>query len=106
MSQNLSSAAVVIGALRVKLIYGHNGYPLFSFHISGPSLFTVLHDRCYFFYFIYIDNFPLLSIGPVHFRFKGCWLVFFIFIQIIIENSVTPVVLFWLFADVPFLAKS
>ena len=28
-------------------------------------------------------EFPLLSIGQVHFRFKGCWVVFFIFIQIL-----------------------
>ena len=33
--------------------------------------------------------FPLLSIGLVHFRFKGCWLVVFIFSQILIENSVS-----------------
>ena len=32
--------------------------------------------------------FPLLSFGPVHFRFKGCWVVFIIFIQILIEHSV------------------
>ena len=30
---------------------------------------------------------PLLSNGPVHFCFKGCRVVFFIFIQILIENS-------------------
>ena len=31
---------------------------------------------------IYVEwSFPLLSIGPVQFRFKGCWMVFFIFIQ-------------------------
>ena len=29
-------------------------------------------------------NYPLLSFGPVHFRFKGCWVVCFICIQIII----------------------
>ena len=33
-------------------------------------------------------NFPLLSIGPVHFCFKGCWVVFFIGIQILKETSV------------------
>ena len=27
-------------------------------------------------------NFPLLSIGPNHFRFNGCWVLVFIFIQI------------------------
>ena len=26
-------------------------------------------------------NFPRLSNGPGHFSFKGCWVVFFIFIQ-------------------------
>ena len=26
---------------------------------------------------------------PVHFRFKGCWVVFFIFIQILIEHSIS-----------------
>ena len=31
----------------------------------------------------------LLSIGPVHFRFKGCWVDFFIFIQILIEQYVS-----------------
>ena len=31
---------------------------------------------------------PHLSIGPVHFHFKGCCMVFFIFIQILIEHSV------------------
>ena len=30
---------------------------------------------------------PLLSIGPVHIRFKGCWMVFFIFSQILIVKS-------------------
>ena len=30
---------------------------------------------------------PPLSIGTVHFCFKGCWVVFFIFIQILIEQS-------------------
>ena len=32
---------------------------------------------------------PLLSIGPVHFSFKGYWVVFFIFIQILIEHYVS-----------------
>ena len=31
-------------------------------------------------------NFPLLSIGPVHFRLNGCWVV--VFIQISIEHFV------------------
>ena len=36
-------------------------------------------------------QFPLfiLSIGPVYFRFKGFWVVFFIFIQILIDHSVS-----------------
>ena len=34
-------------------------------------------------------NFPPLLIVPIHFRFKGCWVVFFIFIQIFKETSVT-----------------
>ena len=34
-------------------------------------------------------NYPLLSIGPVHCRFKGRWVVFFKFIQILIEHSVS-----------------
>ena len=48
---------------------------------------------------------------PVHFCFKECWVVFFLFIQIIIEHSVGkqwriwPDAAFWsgyaLFADVP-----
>ena len=29
------------------------------------------------------------SIGLVHFHFKGCWLIIFIFIQIVIEHSVS-----------------
>ena len=32
-------------------------------------------------------NFPPLSIGTVHFCCKGCWVAFFIFIQILIEHS-------------------
>ena len=32
--------------------------------------------------------FPILSIGPVHFRFKGRWVVLFNFIQILIEHSI------------------
>ena len=31
---------------------------------------------------------PLISIGPAHFRFKDCWAVSFISIQILIEQSV------------------
>ena len=31
-------------------------------------------------------NFPLLSIGPADFPFKGCCLVSFIFIKILLEN--------------------
>ena len=34
-------------------------------------------------------EFPILPIGTVHFRFKGCWVVFFIFIQILTEQSVS-----------------
>ena len=34
-------------------------------------------------------NYPLLSIGPVPFHFKGCWVVFLIFIQILIEHPVS-----------------
>ena len=34
-------------------------------------------------------NFPLLSIGPVHICFKSCWVVVFIFVQILIEHSVS-----------------
>ena len=33
-------------------------------------------------------NFPPLSIGPIHFRFKGCWVEYFIFMQFLIEHSV------------------
>ena len=32
---------------------------------------------------------PFLLIRPVHFHFKGCWVVFFIFIQILIEHTVS-----------------
>ena len=32
---------------------------------------------------------PLLSIGPVHFCFKGCWVMFFMLIQILIEHYVS-----------------
>ena len=28
----------------------------------------------------------MLSIGPVHFRIKGCWVVFYIFLQLLIER--------------------
>ena len=34
-----------------------------------------------------IWNLPLLSIGPVHFRFKGWWVVFFVFITFVIDLS-------------------
>ena len=34
-------------------------------------------------------NSPLVSSGPVHFHFKGCWVLFFIFFQILIEHSVS-----------------
>ena len=34
-------------------------------------------------------EFPLLPIRPVHIRFKGCWMVFFIFIRILIKQSVS-----------------
>ena len=34
-------------------------------------------------------NFPLLAIGPVYYRFKCCWVVVFIFIQILIEHPVS-----------------
>ena len=33
-------------------------------------------------------NIPFLSIGPGHFRFKGCLVVFFIFVHILIEHHV------------------
>ena len=33
------------------------------------------------------QNFPFFSMGPVHFRFKGCWVVFFIYIQILIDQQ-------------------
>ena len=59
-------------------------------------------------------DFPLLSIGPVHFSFKGCWVVFFSFIQILKDNSASNQWRTWsdaefcsvwsglaLFADVP-----
>ena len=32
---------------------------------------------------------PFLSIGPVHFRFIGYWVVFFIFVHILIEHSIS-----------------
>ena len=32
-------------------------------------------------------EFPTLSIGPAHFCFKSCWVVFFILMKILIENS-------------------
>ena len=42
-------------------------------------------------YNVYIAelNDPLLSTEMDHFRFKGCWVVFFIFIKILIEHSVS-----------------
>ena len=36
-----------------------------------------------------LNGITLLSIGPVHFCFKGCWVVFILFIQIVIEHSVS-----------------
>ena len=33
--------------------------------------------------------FSLLPTRPVHFCFKGCWLVFFTFIQILVEHSLS-----------------
>ena len=36
-------------------------------------------------------EFPTLIIGPVHFRFNGCWVVFFHFIQILIEPSLVEI---------------
>ena len=32
-------------------------------------------------------NIPALSIGTVHYCFKGCWVFFFFFFQILIEHS-------------------
>ena len=32
---------------------------------------------------------PLLSNGPVYFRLQGCWVLFFILIQIVIEHPVS-----------------
>ena len=37
-------------------------------------------------------DFQLLSIGPIHFRFKGCWVVFIICIQILIEHLVDTLI--------------
>ena len=33
---------------------------------------------------LFLNPIMPLSIGPVHFHFKGCWVVVFIFIQILI----------------------
>ena len=44
--------------------------------------------------------FPLLSTGPVHFYFKGCWMVFFHFSQILIEQSVNTQ--WWPWSDATF----
>ena len=37
---------------------------------------------------LFLMRFLPLSIGPVHFRFKGCWVVFFHFVLILIEPIV------------------
>ena len=37
----------------------------------------------------FMPNSPLISIGPIRFRFKGCWMEFYIFIKILIDNSVS-----------------
>ena len=37
----------------------------------------------------YLPHFLFLSIGPVHFRFKACYAVFFMFIKIVMELSVS-----------------
>ena len=50
----------------------------------------------YYFYPIYAEwIFPLLSNGLVHFSFKGCWVVFFIFVHILKENSVNKQCRHW-----------
>ena len=112
MSQNLSSAAVVIGALRVNFLYiVYHGitdlllnYPfLYSLvlcvshsvknqsiyatkptHLSESQNYMGQHMRCCF-----ILHCLAAKAQPVHFRFKGCWVAFFIFIQILIEHSVS-----------------
>ena len=38
---------------------------------------------------LHSEEMPLLSIGRVHFHFKGCWVVFFFFIHTLIEQSVS-----------------
>ena len=46
---------------------------------------TLAHDKPVWAEWI----FPPLSIGSVHFRFNGCWVVVFSFIQTLIEHSVS-----------------
>ena len=40
-------------------------------------------------------NLPLLSIGPLHFCFKGFWMVIFTLINILIEHSITKLCRLW-----------
>ena len=40
-------------------------------------------------------EFPTVINCPLHFRFKGCWVVFFISIQILKETSVSKQLRAW-----------
>ena len=46
--------------------------------------FTVIYPTQPFLIIKAKCTFTLLEFGPVDFRFKGCWMIFFIFIQILI----------------------
>ena len=64
-----------------------------SISIQRVNMFSLTANSCFYSFYkyhIYTErNFPLLSIGPVYFHFKGCWVVLLIFIKILIEHSVS-----------------
>ena len=73
---------------------GSRPVKLFRISMQGSEAVST-RNKCYMNYFprnvrpLYLSqwNFPLLSIGKVHFLFKSCWVVIFIFIQFSIEHS-------------------
>ena len=50
--------------------------------LLGDAIYQILTHLC-------LMVFPNLSFGQIHFCFKGYWVVFLIFIQILIEHSVS-----------------
>ena len=49
------------------------------------------YDKCHHLRNPFMSNKTshFLSNGPVHFRLQGCWVLFFILIQILIEHPVS-----------------